>query len=558
MPLPQYYCKYPGYCEKIYEPRQDSTLDINKCLANCPTEYKCNTETKTCDKINYFDNDSYKKDPSCGGDCTKYNCNIDGTCTYQPFTGNCANEQECLTRCRWKCDGQNCVGAIDGEFSTKEKCEADCPNKYICENESCVRKYDKSIDSKRQGIYTEPTCGGRCNNYACTKENDTSLEACVLNDISSNSFLNESCDDKCINKYFCNTDGTCQARFDGKYSNKTSCETACKRWGCVEGKCQLTENGEYDTEELCTADCPNTYHCESNQCKRSKPDNKGKYTTSNCNEKCNRYSCTTDGKCIITEDGKYSSPNCEEKCERYSCVNNACVLTEGGDYSTPSCDGNCPRYDCDENGGCIDAQITGAYTDKSMCDDKCGYRYSCEDNQCKVVKSSKGIYKDSKCNEVCPRYKCASDGTCQPDASGIYKTINCDDKCVVAKRYKCNNNGICEESTDVNAPYTTDDCNGECSNLRYSCVNQECVLTAYGDYTNDTCGDGCITRYDCVNGNCVLKKDGKYDSSEQCKEKCKKFNYKILLFVAFIILLGGGIFWYYMLRKSSNNRYLNN
>lgn len=531
---PGYYCDY-NIKDCIYDETGTKGKirygNYDSCMKYCSDRYTCLNNTCTLmtsddilSKPNLFYNDS-----TCGGNCDRYTCSENGSCIKQQF-GPYINESDCKTHCKWACENGTCIPKIDGEFTSEDECKNDCPNKYICEKGSCVRKYDKSIDETRQDIYIgDSNCGGRCKNYSCTKQTDNELSSCVLNDKDVNSTPNENCKNECINKYFCNRDGTCEPRTDGYYYNQLTCENSCNRWSCFGSKCEITENGEYTTQQECENDCPNKYECNKSNCERSKPGN-GKYLESNCQDKCNKYSCTSNGECVLTEGGNYSSSNCDEKCKRYSCLNNTCILTEGGDYLTPDCDKNCPKYECDDNGGCIAAPVYGTYSDKNECDDKCQYVYSCLENQCVKVKAGTGLYKEPKCNGVCPRYKCANDGTCQPaPGEGEYTTSNCDKKCEVVKRYKCLRGGGCVEDPTGQGPFINPGCDGQCEiNLkRYKCLNNECIEDAEGKYTYPNCNNECGKKYHCNRGVCEEVDNPSdfvgimYDTSD-CNGKCTR------------------------------------
>ncbi len=134
--------------------------------------------------------------------------------------------------------------------------------------------------------------------------------------------------------------------------------------------------------------------------------------------------------------------------------------------------------------------------------------------------------------EACPEgQKECSDGSC------VGEDEDCppDTDVVIDGRTTDSCNNQCQQVVDNRSQWETkgytsiDECVKGCSGgddgfvTYYSCVDDECVPDAAGEYTSDDCDGACEEErqaYSCQNGACVPDPDGVFDSLESCESEC--------------------------------------
>ena len=218
---------------------------------------------------------------------------------------------------------------------------------------------------------------------------------------------------------------------------------------------------------------------------------------SSTNEDQINWKCNNDKVCVINSTGAYTSKGeCEASCGTYSCLNYTCEYSQGPPVNPAT-----------------------AYDTEIQCTENCAPRpdtYSCNANtgQCELDPNS--TLSLEECQAQC-KFKCI-DGACAKDSTGV-SLIECSTNCNI--KYSCVNNQCV---VDPNGALTLEQCQSPSQGciLKYSCINGECQQDPNGTLTYAECVNTCIsTGYDCLNGLCVpIQGGGKYISRNDCLDEC--------------------------------------
>jgi hypothetical protein len=233
----------------------------------------------------------YATENQCLATCTeidrrKYGCDPRSGCYISDDTNPEAiydTVEECHASCpasdpilKYKCEGGQCIRAIDGTFNDPQECEASgCGNTgFKCEAGRCEEVRDQNdIPFPNLNACLQDGCQGSDNRFICN--NDVCTGSPRFEDqIPGPSFATE---DECINSGTCETGSyTCRAignpphnectnvphgsHRDGHFATEQECidEGSCegRSWTCVAEECTEVNGGayrpgNYATEQLC-------------------------------------------------------------------------------------------------------------------------------------------------------------------------------------------------------------------------------------------------------------------------------------------------------------------